>query len=85
MVLSPLKKSLQQTLHEPSVDIYASVRLQFHSGQLFHQRVEHRAFCQLECVRVVDNSVALVVELHLGGSNHYLVYGMHLRTFHIYG
>ena len=75
----------KKTLHKAAVHIYAAVGFQLHTGQLFHQGVEHGAFSQLESVGIIDKRVALVVELHLRGCNHNLVYGMNLRTFHIYG
>ena len=44
---------------------------QFHARQLLDKRVEHRAFGQLESVGIVNERVAVDVELHLRGLHHH--------------
>ena len=61
----------QQVVHELAFVVDASVRLHLHARQLTDECVEHGTFGQDEGVGVVDDGVALVVELYLrGGDGH---------------
>ena len=63
----------QETLHEAPVHIDLSVLIDFRSGQLLYKRVQHRAFGYLEGRGIVDEGIALVIELHFGGDYLHLV------------
>ena len=46
---------------------------QFYARQLLDERIEHRAFGQLESISIVNERVAVDVELHLRCLHHYFV------------
>ena len=62
-----------QHIHAFAVDGYLAALLQLHSGQLFYQCVEHRAFGQFECVGIICQCVSVHIELHLRCRHHHLV------------
>ena len=73
----------QEAFHLFPVDKDAAVVLQFRTGQLADEGIEHGTFLELEGIGVVDDGVAAHVELYLGGLDDGLVQ-LHLArsTFH---
>ena len=73
----------KKTLHETPIHIYTSVRFQFRSWKLFYECVQHRPFCQLKGVSIIDQRIILVIEFHFRCRNDYLIYLVNLLfTFH---
>ena len=56
---------------------------QFYAWQLLDERVEHGAFGQLESISIVNECVAVDIELHLRGLHHYFVQGHTTLLLHI--
>ncbi len=84
-VVLAVKKLLavqQQRFDKLAVHLYLSRLVQLHARQLGYQRVEHRAFGQLEGVGVEHHRVALVIELYLRGGHRHLVQLVG-RTLHV--
>ena len=48
--------------------------MQLYARQLLDERVEHRAFCHREGIRIIDQRVAVHVELQLSGLHHKLIH-----------
>ena len=67
----------EQVVDELALVVDAAVALQLNAWQLTDEGVEHGAFGQDEGIGIIDNGVALVVELHTGGRNRH--FGQHGR------
>ena len=68
----------QQALHELAIVVDLSVLLQLHARHLLDEGIEHRAFCQLEGIGIVDQRVATIVEHHLRSRHLHLLQGVAL-------
>ena len=64
----------QQGIHFAAVHGYLSAAMKLHARQLLDECVEHRAFCHREGIRIIDQRVAVHVELQLSGLHHKLVH-----------
>ena len=60
----------KQLIYSAPLHGYLAAFLELHAGQLFDERVKHRAFRQFESISVIDYCIAFVVELHTARLDH---------------
>ena len=60
VALEKVRTVQRQVIHLTAIDVNLAVRLQFRSGQLADQFIEHRPFGQVEGICIVDHRIAPV-------------------------
>ena len=72
----------QQILNKLAVVIDASIFLDFHTRHLPDQGIKHTALCQNKGIGVIDNSISLMIKLHLTSYDIYLLQHLRIRAQH---
>ena len=71
VALEKVRTVQRQVIHLTAIDVNLAVRLQFRSGQLADQFIEHRPFGQVEGICIVDHRIAPVSHPDFGSLYHH--------------